>query len=104
MSSRKLFRILVPAILVAAAVIVWLFWPRGAQQTNLPVEPSVALIALAFISAAHSFLVDLLDLPFSIWIFILIPVAAIVFFFWPALGISAAVVLIALAVLWFMFN
>jgi hypothetical protein len=105
MLSRKLFRILIPAILVAAAVIVWLFWPRGSQQTDLPVEPSVALIALAFLSAAHSFLVDLLDLPFGVWIFfLLIPVAAVVFLLWPALGMSAAVVLIGLAVLWFMFS
>ncbi|HKJ61577.1 MAG TPA: hypothetical protein VKA94_06225 [Hyphomicrobiales bacterium] len=105
MSSRKLFRILIPAILVAAAVMVWLFWPREAQQTDLPVEPSVALIALALVSAAHSFFTDLLDLPIGVWIFILlIPVAAVVLFLWPALGMSAAVVLIGLAVLWFMFS
>jgi len=105
MSSRKLFRILIPAILVAAAVMVWLFWPHEAQQTDLPVEPSVILIALALVSGAHSFFTDLLDLPFGLWIFILlIPVVVIVFFLSPALGMSAAAVLIGIAVLWFMFN
>jgi hypothetical protein len=60
---------------------------------------------VGLLSAAHSFLVDLLDLPFGVWIFfLLIPVAAVVFFLWPALGMSAAVVLIGLAVLWFMFS
>lgn len=104
MYSRKLFRILIPAILVAAAVMVWLFWPHEAQQTDLPVEPSVILIALAFVSAIHSFFTDLLDLSFGVWIFILlIPVVVIVFFLWPVLGMSAAV-LIGLAVLWFMFS
>lgn len=102
MSSRKLFRILIPAIFVAAAATVWLFWPREAQQVGVPVEPSTVLIALAMVCAAHYFFTDLLDLHSGVWILILlIPVVALL---WAALGMSAAVVLLGLAVLWFMFS
>ena len=99
MSKRLLLRFLIPALLIAGAVLIWASWPNEAKQAEMPTIAPVALVVLALIFAFQSFLEEMFDVPIAIWVIgaMMVVIGIALYFssaaviFWVAVLISAAV-------------
>jgi hypothetical protein len=100
MSNKSLVRLLLPALLLAAAAVVWFAWSQNgqeAQQAELPHGVSLGLLGLAGLAALRSILDDVFDLPLGFWfVAALIVVLAVAFFFSPAVTVFGGLALLAL--------
>jgi len=104
MSKRILLRFLIPALLIAGAVLAWALWPNGARQSEMPIIAPVALVVLALIFAFQSFLEEMFDIPLAIWVIAaMIVVIGIVLFFSTAVGFFWIVALVAAAIFFFLY-
>lgn len=100
MSKKALLRLLFPTLLLGAAVIIWLIWPRNAGNAGpeeLPEGVAVALFALAAISALRSFFEDALGLPLSVWAPLAVAIViAVLFLYSSVAGVIGALALVVL--------
>jgi hypothetical protein len=102
MSKRILIRFLIPALLIAGAVLIWAWWPNGAKQAGAPAIAPMALVALALIVTFQSFLEEASDVPIAIWVIGVIMLAiGIALFFSNAIGMLGVLALIAVSAFFF---
>ena len=104
MSKRLFLRFLIPALLIAGAVLIWVFWPNEAKQAEMPVIAPIALIALALIFAFQNFLEEMFDIPIAIWVIAAIMIViGISLLYSSAVGVFWIVALIAAAAFFFFY-
>lgn len=100
MPKKLLLRLLLPALLVGAAILVWMVWSRSAgdaPQAALPEGSAAVLLALAAVAALRSFLEDALDLPLAVWAGLaLATVIAVVFLYSAVAGAISLLAVLAL--------
>ena len=104
MSKRLLLRVLIPALLIAGAALLWVLWPNEAKQAEMPTIAPIALIVLALIFAFQTFLEEMFDIPLAIWVIAtMIVVIGLSLFFSTAGGVFWLVALMAAAIFFFFY-